>query len=176
MTIQPTTYSRNLGTPFQEFLPVDPTEGTLFNMAEAVMERLRGCAANEGVKLPPRQVIYMSPIPADCEQVAVLFNGWTPDRTWEITIHCNAFRWLAGFSVIITRCTPAMPSKKGLPPTPGEMMEAAKIASTDAELLQCLVNTMDEIGAELSIITQAPQGGFQTVELDISLPVFGALE
>ena len=158
--------------------PLPPTQrpDTLYAMGEAMLHRVQACALELGLTLPERQVIYMSPIPADCEQVAVLFNGWSADQNWETTIHCNAFRWIAGFSVVVTRCTPAMPSKKGATPTPDQMMAAAKLASDDAELMLCVLSTVDEIGTGLGVVTQAPQGGYQSVELDVSIAAFGSLE
>ena len=158
------------------FVSPDPSHETLFLMAENLLERVNACALQHGVVLPSRQVIYTSPIPADCEQVAILFDGWMADQTWDITIHCNAFRWMGGFSVVITRCTPAVPSKKGAAPTVDQMRSAALLASRDADVLTCVVTSLDEIGPEMQIVTQAPNGGYQTTELDVRIPAFGSLE
>lgn len=158
------------------FQQPDPATQTLFEMADNLMERVRACALQHGVVLPGRQVVYLSPIPADCEQVAVVFDGWSADQTWDITLHCNAFRWMGGFSVVITRCTPAMPTRKGAAPSVQQMREAALVASHDADVLTCVVTSLSEIGPEMQIITQAPTGGFQTTELDLRLPCFGSLE
>lgn len=158
------------------FLTPDPSTETLFHMAENLLERVKACALQHGVVLPSRQLVYLSPIPADCEQVAVLFDGWSADQTWDITLHCNAFRWMGGFSVVITRCTPALPGRKGTAPGVDQMREAALLASRDADVLTCVVTSLDEIGPEMQIMTQAPNGGFQTTELDIRMPAYGSLE
>jgi hypothetical protein len=154
-----------------------PDPRTLLLMAQDLMVRLQSCFLSQGVVPPDRSVIFMSPIPADCEQVAVLFAGWSPLPPWDTLTNCDSFRWIANFSVIITRCTPAISTRSGkAAPTPDLMLQAAQIASTDAEVLLCLVSTLGEIGADLNLVTMAPLGGMQTVELTVSLPAAGALE
>jgi hypothetical protein len=168
-------YQRRGGGPrIVEPLP-DPR--TLVLMAQDLMARLQSCFMTQGVVPPTRQVVYMSPIPADCEQVAVLFAGWSPLPPWDTLTNCDSFRWVANFSVIITRCTPAIGTKSGkVAPTPDVMLQAAQIASQDAEVLLCLVSTIGEIGADLNVNTPAPQGGMQTVELTVQVPAVGALD
>lgn len=100
----------------------------------------------------------------------MLFNGWTlyPDAG-ELTTNCLFSTWLAGFSVIISRCTPAVSkSTKNPIPTPEKMGEAAKLASDDAELFRDLVPALSGFMSP-QIVVQAPSGGFQTVELSLSL-------
>ncbi len=148
----------------------------LFGMAEELMARMESCFLAKGLDLPGRKLIYMSPIVQDCEQAAVVFSGWTPNPPWENTITCDNFRWMAGFSCLVTRCTPALPSKDGkIPPSMAKVREAAKIASADAEAMLCVVSTLGEIGPELQVITHAPLGGLQTVELIVTLPAAGAV-
>jgi hypothetical protein len=171
-----TTYSRGSQVPPAFFAAPVPSAQTLYSMAELLLNRALACLLEKGLEAPARQVIYMSPIPADCEQLAVLFDGWSPDHPWDNTTNCNSFRWLAGFAVAITRCTPAIPSRKGAAPTVTQMKAAAQMASDDAEALICVVSSLDEIGSELSIVTASPQGGFQTTELRVTFPAFGALQ
>lgn len=167
------TYSR--GNPSLYAEPMPGAE-TLYDMAELLLLRIGSCFTEKGVALPERQIIYMTPAVADCEQVLVMFTGWTPDQQWDGTTTCNSFRWLAGFSLVITRCSPAIPSRKGTAPTVQQMNAAARMASIDAEGLLCVVNSVGELGTDLSIITTAPQGGFQSVECDLQIPAFGGLE
>lgn len=144
--------------------PVD----TLSGMGEALLDLVGQAAVARGVALPARQTVYMAPIPADCEQVAVLFSGWNPTPGLEGPTDCRTFRWLAGYSVIITRCTPAVQRGKGLV-APEAMTEAARIASADSEVLLEVVNRLDEVGPDLSVVANPPHGGFQTVELNVQL-------
>jgi len=144
--------------------------GTLYELAEDLMDSVRQQALQSDIALPARQIIYMTPIPPDCEQVAVMFNGWTLyPETGQIQT-CMTSQWMAGFSVIITRCTPAV-SKNPKNPIPGSelMGAAALIASTDAELFRDIVGAMSGF-MSVTIAVQAPSGGLQTVELDISIP------
>lgn len=160
---------------------------TLEEMAQALLELLRGAAVNQGVTLPARQGIYMAPIPADCEQAIVLITGWNPTPAGDTTTTtiCKPWRWLAPMSVIITRCTPAIPPaaaartsklvEKQQNPGPlktvssEQLHAAARIASDDAEILLEVVNRLGEIGADTSLVTNPPSGGFQTAELNVSL-------
>ena len=167
--------SRLGGAPFA--LEILPDPRTLLLMAQDLMSRLQSCFMSQGVVAPERQVIYTSPIPADCEQVAVLFSGWSALPPWDTLTNCDSFRWIGNFSVIITRCTPAIGTKGGkVPPTPELMTKAAEIASQDAEVLLCLVSSLGEIGSDLQINTPSPQGGLQTVELVVQVPAAGGLD
>jgi hypothetical protein len=167
---------RRRGQPTQLTAPMPDTR-TLVLMAQDLMTRTLSCFTGKGVVPPTRQVIYMAPIPADCEQVAVMFSGWTPMPPWVDLTHCDIYRWVANFSVIITRCTPANWTKGGkVLPDPEQMLRAAEIASADAEVLLCLVASVDEIGPAVQILTPSPQGGMQTVELTIEIPAVGGLD
>lgn len=154
---------------------------TLEEMGSALLETIRSSAVAKGVVLPSRQGVYMAPIPADCEQVVVLFTGWNPTPAGDTTgtVICKPWRWLAPMSAIITRCTPAIPGKTAKLSgqqqgalklvTPDQLNAAAKIASDDAEVFLEVLNRMGEIGGDTSIVANPPQGGYQTVELNISL-------
>lgn len=153
--------------------PVD----TLSGMGEALLDIVRAAAVSKGVQLPGRQMVYMAPVPADCEQVGVLFNGWTPTPAPDGPMVCTTFRWIAGYSVLITRCTPAVPrGPKGKQTVSAEaMIEAARIASADAEVMLATLQRLGEIGPDVSVVTQAPSGGMQTVELNVQLLPAGSL-
>lgn len=148
---------------------------TLHGMAQALLARAVMGFIADGNPPPSRQTVYMSPIPADCEQIAVLFSGWTPWPGSDGPESCMRSRWLGGFSVIVTRCTPAKLKGAGMKaqfPATEEMSAAAKIASDDAESLLALVAGLDEV-ASVDIIVGAPAGGLQTVELNVSIPAGG---
>lgn len=153
-----------------------PAVDTLSSMGEALLEIVRAAALDKGTPLPARQSVYMAPIPADCEQVAVLFSGWNITPSPDGPMICSSFRWIAGYSVIITRCTPAMVPKtsKGLVP-PEKMIEASRVASADAEIMLGVVSRLGEIGPDLSVVCNPPQGGLQTVELNVQLLSVGSL-
>jgi hypothetical protein len=150
---------------------------TLFTMAEALMARLVGAMTSVGVSVPARQVLYMSPIPADCEQIAVMFSGYAPQPPWDGVYPCQVPMWMGQFSIAITRkCTPAMPTKAGAAPSAVAMTEAAQMASDDAEALLALANGLEGgLGPEFLLETPPPQGGMQSVVMSIQVPAFGSL-
>lgn len=152
---------------------------TLEEMAQRMLTKVIEAALHKGVALPGRQLIYPAPIPADCEQVAVLFTQFSPTPIQDTgsTVICKTWRWIAPFSVIITRCTPALPGKgRGIKTVSTTAMEAAaRIASDDAEVLVEVVNRLGEIGPDCTVVTNAPSGGFQTVELNVPLISGGSL-
>jgi hypothetical protein len=55
-------------------------------------------------------------------------------------------------------------------------MQAGRIASRDAEVLLEVLNRIPgEVGSDVGVVTNAPSGGFQTVELNVSLISGGSL-
>lgn len=154
-----------------------PRTATLMTMAQDILVRLRNSAIELGVELPSRQFIYPTNVPIDCEQVAVVFNGWTGEPSEPGLVACMRFRWCGQFGVAIGRCTPAMPPRgSSSAPSVDKMMAAAALASADAELLIHLVSTFGEIGSDLTLITPEPEGGFQATFLQVTLPAFGGLD
>jgi hypothetical protein len=150
-----------------------PVTATLFSMAAGIRAVIEQAAAGRGLVLPKRQVTYLMPIPADCEQVAVVFGGWLPEPPWQGLQVCQTFRWLGRFGVMVTRKTPAIPAGSSAPPV--EWMEkAAMIASEDAEMLLEVVSSLGEVYSDLVVETPAPEGGYQTTALTVTLPAFGA--
>lgn len=147
---------------------------SLYAMAEELLARINTVAVQLGVDLPTRQVIYPSPIPIDCAQVSVLMSGWTPHQGWDGYVGCQRFKWAGLFSVVITRDTPAVPTKTGRLPGAALMTSAAEIASQDADVMVALVQTLEELGPEMTLTTGAPEGGFQSVELNIAVTAFGS--
>lgn len=166
------------GPPIRTVSPGTGYAETLEEMGKRLIQRVAEAATGKGIDLPTRQAYYMAPIPADCEQVAALFTGWNPTPAQDGPTICQPWRWLANFSVIITRCTPAIPGRKGgslKTVTVPQLTAAAKMASDDAEILLAVVNSLDEIGADTTIVTNAPSGGYQTVELNVPLLSGGSL-
>lgn len=169
-----TIYSRSR-TPDYTMDGAPNAEITLYGMAELLLNRARQAFEERGVLLPGRQLIYLSPIPADCEQLAILISGWVPMPPWEGITHCQRVKWCGQFDIIVTRATPAMP-KGSKAPTVEQMNLAAQIASEDAECVLRVVQGLEEIGETFSLEMNAPQGGFQTTACNLLLPAYGALE
>lgn len=154
-----------------------PITTTAFSMAQTLLQLLNASAASLGVVLPERQFVYPSPVPADCEQAAVLVENWSPnpplgdqlDQCWATSY------WVVKFGVIISRLTCAVPVGKTAPrPTAASMTEAMRIASDDAEVFRDLISRLPERG-QLDINFHAPAGMIQTTELLLTLRADGTL-
>lgn len=171
---EPIIYSRSRTPDYTVSTAPAPTI-TLYQMAEMILNRTRQAFEERGVLLPNRQIIYMSPLPVDCEQLAVLISGWLPMPGWEGAIRCQNIRWAGQFSVVVSRATTAMP-KGNKAPSPEMMNKAAQIGSEDAEAILAMVGGLGELGQDFALEIGAPQGGFQTVLADIQVPAFGGLE
>lgn len=151
------------------------SEISLYQMAEILLNRTRQVFESRGVLLPNRQIIYLAPLPVDCEQLAVLISGWVPTPGFETTMRCSTVRWMGQFDVIVSRPTPAVSGGKTAPKAE-QMSRAAKVASDDMDCLLDVVRGLGEIGAEFQLETAAPQGNFQTSAASLQIPAFGGLE
>lgn len=156
--------------------PSEVTGLSLFEMGKQILERIQTIAVTLGVDLPERQIIYPSPVPVDCAQVAVVLLGWQPTVQSDAYVNCQTFKWAGNFAVQITRCTPAVSRKRNELPAAVDMIEAGRIASDDSDILVELVRSFAEIGPEMGLALAAPDGGFQTVQLTVSLPAYGGLD
>lgn len=146
---------------------------TLYEMAESLLGTTEQALLKRRLTIPARKVIYMGTIPADCEQLAVVFSTWTPTPPIEGLTVCLNYRWLGAFTVLITRGCVPMVSKSGSPPSAASMSDAALVASNDANALLDVVASIGEHGGDVSVSTGAPQGGLQSTVLQIDLPIGG---
>lgn len=156
-------------------LAAAPTAATLESMCQNLLALVEQAAAGQGVALPERRVVYMAPMPADCPQVAVLMGGWAPEPQWDGLAVCKPTRWVAQLGVVITRRSPAVPSAGGDLPKPGALLEAARMASRDAEILLEVVGGLGEIAGDVIIETPAAEGGLQSVTLAVRVAAFGSI-
>jgi len=155
---------------------VQPAADGAYAMASEILARMNTIALRRQVTLPERQVIYPASIPTDCEQVAIMFTGWQPTVTVEnYGGGCIRFKWAANFAITIIRCSPAVMDKRNKLPGPAAMNASGLIASNDSDILVDLTNTFAEIGPEFSLVAAAPEGGFQGVQLTVSIPQAGGL-
>lgn len=147
------------------------TAPTLNDMATGLLSLANQALAANGLTAPSRQVVYVGQIPADCEQLAVVFGGWSATPPQDGMVICQSYRWAADFTILLTRtCVPGITSSRSAP-TPAAMSATAKRASDDAEALLDVVSMVGEHDGSVSVSTAAPQGGLQSVVLEISLPV-----
>lgn len=145
----------------------------LFDLGQHVLDVAVQRFAEAEIALPDRQLVYMTPIPGDCAQVAVLMGTWALNPPLEGPGPCTNSRWYGSFTLVVMRDCPAMPSARGKPPTVDNMERSAKIASDDVEVLTLIAESFPFVdGIEIRI--GAPSGGLQRVELDLQIPAEGA--
>lgn len=169
-------YSRGGSVPDYTMISAPNPEVTLYDMAEILLARVRQAFAQRGVVLPGRQIIYLSPVPVDCEQLGVLISGWVPLPSWEGLVGCQQIKWCGAFTIVISRASPAMPKGGKSAPSVEAMNKAARIGSEDAEGLLAVCNGLGEVGPEFALELGAPEGGFQTSAMTLQVPAFGGLE
>jgi hypothetical protein len=164
------------GTPDYTISQYTPrNDVTLYEMAENLLQRTVQAFAERGVSLPSRQIVYIAPLPVDCEQVAILISDWVPDPPPIGLTSCQDFRWCGVFDIVVSRISPAIP-KGNKAPTAEQMSASAKIAADDAECVLAVIRGLSEIGPQFSFNVGAPQGGFQTVVCNVEIPAVGGLE
>jgi hypothetical protein len=147
------------------------TAPTLYDIAGALMDITKQALTENGLPIPNRQVIYVGSIPADCEQLAVVFDSWNPAPAQEGMVVCQTYRWGAAFTILITRkCAPVLTSGKTIP-SAADMGGAAKVASDDAEALLDVVANVGEHDGSVSVTLGPPSGGLQSSILEITVPV-----
>jgi hypothetical protein len=126
----------------------------------------------KGVTLPARQMVYPAPIPADCEQVAVLFTGWnvTPIQDGRHD-HLPA---LALDRALLGDHHPLHPGDPRQGPEPGPEARRTEPDGRGGQdrqrrlrgLLEAM-NRLGEVGSDVSLVANPPSGGYQTVELNV---------
>jgi hypothetical protein len=152
----------------------------LRDMLEGVLERVESVFQSHNVNLPSRRYWALGDQPAiDCEQVVVtllqLYLG-PPGAQVNQPQRCNQPR-TATLAVSISREVPVV-GQNGRAPSAEKLSLSASYAAIDAWVLMQSVNLFDmwdDTGYGLGVIatleTSQPEGGFQTVVLQITMAV-----
>lgn len=151
----------------------------LKNMLDGVLERVENVFLSYGVPLPKRRYWTLGTPAIDCEQLVVwlaqLYLGPPGDQASR-PMRCNVPR-TAVMSISISRAIPTV-GMNGRPPTGDKIELASQLSSVDIWVLMQSINSLDvwdDSGYGLGVIATAetgePQGGFQTVTLQITMAV-----
>ncbi len=173
MTISP-------GAEFAGTLTVESGVMSLARLLQGTLDRVVSVYAAAGVSLPERQYYTLGQAAADCEQLVVVFSQayvGPPGDQAASPQRCGGPK-TAALSVQVTRSIPTM-SSKGRPPTPEQIQTASEVLAVDAYLLLDCANALEQWDAEggygLGVIAtvnaDAPQGGFQSVTMSISMAI-----
>jgi hypothetical protein len=151
----------------------------LKNMMEGVLERVQTAFQSYNVELPSRCYWTMGTPAVDCEQLVVsflqLYLG-TPGAQVGEPQRCHVPR-SATLSISISRNTPIV-SQNGRPPAPDKIELASSVQAIDAWVLMESINLLDQwddagygIGVIATLEAGAPEGGFQTTTMTITMAV-----
>lgn len=151
----------------------------LRDMMAGVLERVQNVFQSYNVELPNRRYWTMGMPAIDCEQVVVYFQQLylgPPGAQVGEPQRCHVPR-SATLTVSIARETPIV-SQNGRPPTPERIEAASEILAIDAWVLMETINQLDQwdetgygIGVIATLETSAPEGGFQTTNMVITMAV-----
>jgi hypothetical protein len=151
----------------------------LKTMMEGVLERVQTVFQSYNVELPSRCYWSMSQPAVDCEQLVVSFLQMylgAPGSQIGEPMRCNVPR-SATLAISISRSTPIV-GQNGRPPSPDKIELASSVQAIDSWILMQSVNLLDQwdetgygIGVVATLEAGAPEGGFQTTVLTITMAV-----
>ncbi len=151
----------------------------LKEMMEGVLERVVTVFQSYNVELPKRQYWTMGQPAIDCEQVVVSFAQMflgSPGAQVSEQQRCHVPR-SATVNISISRETPVV-GQNGRPPSADKIEMAASWAAIDSWVLMDSIKLFDQwddtgygVGVIATLDSEAPEGGFQTVTLQITMAV-----
>lgn len=151
----------------------------LRDMMSGVLERVENIFQSYNVSLPEKRYWMMGQPAIDCEQLVVSFIQMylgSPGAQVGEPQRCNVPR-SATLNISIARATPIV-SQNGRPPSPEKIKAASEILAVDAWVLMESINLLDQwdatgygIGVIATLEVTAPEGGFQTTDLTITMAV-----
>lgn len=152
---------------------------SIVDFLDNVLQRVVDTFESAHVPLPARQYWTVGQAAIDCEQLVItliqIYLGPPGDQA-SSPQRCNVPR-TAVMSVTIAREIPVV-GQNGRPPSAEKISQAAQISAIDAYTLMQAINLLDvweDGGFGLGVIATAdiaePQGGFQTVNLQLTMAI-----
>lgn len=151
----------------------------LRDMMQGIIERIQRVFQSYNVNLPNRCYWTFGQPVIDCEQVVVSFIQMylgSPGDEAAQPQRCNVPR-SAVISIQIARPVPIV-GQNGRPPSPEKIEEAASYSAIDAwVLMECIreFDMWDNTGYGLGVIATLditpPEGGFQSVNMQLTMAV-----
>jgi hypothetical protein len=151
----------------------------LRDMMTGVLERVQNVFQSYNVELPNRRYWTMAQPAVDCEQLVVFFEQMylgSPGAEVGEPQRCHVPR-SATLTVSIARATPIV-GQNGRPPSPERIEAASETLAIDAWVLMETINQLDQwddtgygIGVVATLQVTAPEGGFQTTDMTITMAV-----
>jgi len=159
---------------------IDDSAKNLMDLMQGVLDRVVTSYASYGMPLPLRQYWTMGSPAMDCEQVVVsfiqMYLGQPGDQASRPN-RCNSPR-SAVLSVTVTREIPVVGSN-GRAPEAAKIQKYGEVSALDAWILLESINLLDQwdelgtngMGVIATIESLEPQGGLQTINLQITMVV-----
>lgn len=164
---------------FIDVTGVDEDALNLSNMLDGVLSRVETVFQSYNVALPQRRYWTMGRPAVDCEQVVVSFVQMylgAPGAQVALPQRCNTPR-SATLNISVSRETPVI-GANGRPPSPEKMEQAASWSAIDSWVLMQSINLLDQwddtgygVGVIATLEATEPEGGFQTVTMQITMAV-----
>jgi len=151
----------------------------LKNLMDGILSRIETVFQAYNVPLPSRRYWTMGEVAVDCEQVVVNFLQMylgTPGDEQSAPQRCHVPRTA---TVVISISRPvATVGQNGRPPSGDKITESSYTSAIDAwVLMECIreFDMWDDSGYGLGVIatldSSGPEGGFQTVNMQLTLAV-----
>jgi hypothetical protein len=158
---------------------VDPDVFSVSNTLQGVLDRVVAVYTSYGVPLPTRQYWTMGAPAVDCEQVVVsfiqMYLGPPGDEATKPQ-RCNQPRTIV-MNITISRAIPIV-GQSGRAPSAERIQDGSVISAVDAWILMASINQLDQwedgsfgLGVIATLNTPDPQGGFQNVNMQITMAV-----
>jgi hypothetical protein len=162
-----------------DVLGIDEEALNLKEMLDGVLYRVETTFQSYNVSLPSRRYWTMGLPAIDCEQLTVslvqMYLG-APGAQVSSPQRCNVPR-SATLNVSIAREVPVV-GTNGRPPSAEKIEQAGSLAAIDAWVLMQSINQLDQwdetgygVGVIATLDTPEPEGGFQTVTMQITMAV-----
>ena len=162
-----------------DFTGVSEDATNLRDMMQGVLERVETIFQSYNVNLPARRYWTMGQPAIDCEQLVVSFVQMylgSPGAQVGEPQRCHVPR-SATLNIQIARQTPIV-GQNGRPPSPQSIQIASETLAYDAWVLMESINLLDQwdetgygIGVIATLDASAPEGGFQTTTMTVTMAV-----
>lgn len=158
---------------------IDPDSFAVRDLLQGVLDRVISIYESANVPLPTRRYWTLAQPATDCEQVVVAFIQMylgLPGDEATAPQRCNVPR-SAVLSVQISRAIPVV-GQTGRAPSQDRIQDGSEILAVDAWTLMSSIQLLDQWddsgfgpGVIATLNVQEPQGGFQTVAMQITMAV-----
>lgn len=158
---------------------VDEAAFNLRDMMQGILDRVVTIYGSYGVPVPARRYWTMGNPALDCEQLVVSFVQMylgAPGDEANRPQRCNQIK-SAVVTIAVSRPIPSV-GQSGRPPGADKIQEQSEWSAVDSWVLMESINLLDQWsedgfgpGVIATLSSGEPQGGFQTITLQVTLAV-----